>query len=950
MRAFLFSRMLSYRTLISVFLAGVLLVTEAPLHAQDQKPAGNTPTTASDDDEIAKDGATEINVKNADIAAIVRLFSRKTKRNYILDENVKGKVSIYLPGKVSADEALRILDSTLALKGFTSVPVSENLWKIVPSKDAKQLTIPTQTEDTDNPTSAMITRLVNLKYTSADDMKQLITPLVSPEGLINAYTGTNSLILIDSEDNIKRIVNIVNSLDVASSDRDMTIIPVVNADAKDIADKLNDILGNGSSNKGAAGESNIDLLRDRIRESAMQFAAANRPAGSTGAAPVNASAMVGKTVAAKSREPKIIADDRTNSLIVVADEDTTARIKALVSQLDSKVDLSGNKFYVYRCQHASAQELAEVLSGVAGSGSGSTSRASFGNNNLNDSDSTTSAFGSNGGSRFGTNRSQSRLRGQQRTLGQSRNNDTRKGSSGAVNLGENLSITADPATNSLIIIGSKADYQKILELLKKLDIKRRQVLVEAMLLEVGVDDSQSMGTDWLTSTGGADGGVLASNNGGNIINVLQDPKKLSGFSVAAASAGSLKLPGFTIPSQSMLLSAAQTNSNVNVLSAPTILATDNEQAEIVVGQNVPFVASQATSDTNLNNTFNQIDRQDVGITLRLTPQISSGNSVTLKIFTEVSNVIESTLSSNLGPTTTIRTSETTAITKDGQMVVIGGLMSDNVTDSDSGVPFFKDIPVLGHMFRDSTNNRRRTNLLIFITPRVVQDQFDARDITITKRDSMEREMDQEDSQPRREEILQNPDIDRVAESASYNGPTPGTITGTSKVDAERKAANLTGRSIDVGDGGAIELSMSPRLPNEQKPGSSNSAATSDTAARTATHDSFIVLQMKAANDAAGAVPFSLSSDGAFGIVVPADAMRTAHQFFGAGQVYSYELQGGSYPVQAIGTFASSDEARQLFPNLSDNWYTLSPYEIMNLGNGPWVKGATTTSEKKKAKS
>lgn len=938
----------SYQQLGGLFVLALFVsvcTLSLDLHAQDN---------AAGDEEIAKDGATEINVKNADIAAIVRLFSRKTKRNYILDENVKGKVSIYLPGKVSSDEALRILDSTLAMKGFTSVPVSENLWKIVPSKDAKQSTIPTQMDDATNPTSAMVTRLVNLKYMSSDDIKQLITPLVSPEGLINAYTGTNSLILIDSEDNIKRIVNIINSLDVPSSDRDMTIIPVKNADAKDIADKLNEILGSGSAKGGTEGENSLDLLRQRIRESAMQYANSNRPAGSNAASPAGAVLTnATKTVSAKTREPKIIADERTNSIIVVADEDTTARVKALVSQLDSKVDLSGNKFYVYRCQHASALELADVLSGVAGagsSGSGSlSSRSNLGSSNDSDStgfggrnNSNRSNFSSGSNNMSGSRSRTSRLPGESTISNQ------RRTSQGAVQLGENLSITADPATNSLIIIGSKSDYMKLLELLKKLDIKRRQVLVEAMLLEVGVEDGQTMGMDWLTSTGGADGGVVVSQDGGNIVSVLRDPQRLSGFSIAAASAGSLKLPGFTIPSQSVLLQAASTNSNVNVLSAPTILATDNEPAEIIVGQNVPFVASQATSDTNLNNTFNQIDRQDVGITLRITPQISSGNSVTLKIFTEVSNLIEATLQSNLGPTTTIRTSETTAITKDSQMVVIGGLMSDNVADSESGVPFFKDIPVLGHWFRDTTSARRRTNLLIFITPRVVQDQFDARDVTIAKRDAMESVMESDEQYPRREEILQNDDIDKVAESIPYDGPKPSTIRPPSKAPAASFNGGSPATFDAQGSDGAIELKVSPKLPGEASaPRTTVGKAAS---APAASRDSFIVFQMQSTPGVAAPVPFPMTSEGIFGVVVPAEAIGSAHQFFGAGQTYAYQLENNSYPVQAVGTFASSDEARQLYPGLSESWYTLSPYEIMNLGSGPWLKGSgTVTKSAKKAR-
>jgi Flp pilus assembly secretin CpaC len=440
-----------------------------------------------------------------------------------------------------------------------------------------------------------------------------------------------------------------------------------------------------------------------------------------------------------------------------------------------------------------------------------------------------------------------------------------------------------------------------------------------------------------------DGGVLIGNNAGNIVSVLRDPQKLSGFSIAAASAGSLKLPGFTIPTQSVLLSAAQSNSNVNVLSAPTILATDNEQAEIVVGQNVPFVASQATSDTNLNNTFNQIDRQDVGITLRLTPQISSGSSVMLKIFTEVSNVIESTLSSNLGPTTTIRTSETTAITKDGQMVVIGGLMSDNVTDTDSGVPFFKDIPVLGHLFRDTKNDRRRTNLLIFITPRVVQDQFDARDVTITKRNDMQNEIDSRETFPRRDEILQNADIDHVAEASEYDGEKPGTILAPSNSKGSQKNAATT-LSLNGSGEGAIQLRVAPKLPGGASTQVGSVSSSSSTPFSSPAHDTFVVFQSQS-KDKGAALPFSLSPDGLFGVVIPTEAVPGAHQFFGVGQTYAYKLETSSYPVQAVGSFISSSEAKQLYPGLSESWYTLSPYEIMNLGSGPWLKGSAGSASK-----
>ena len=918
------------------------------------------PATAQTDGEeeiesSVEEGSTEINVKNADIAAIVRIFSKKTKRNYILDEAVKGKVTIYLPSKVSSEEAIGILDSVLALKGFSSVPIGDNLWKIVPAKQAKQSTIPTLTETgTGKPTAAMVTRLLNLKYVNADDIKQLVAPLISGDGLLNAYTGTNALILIDGQDNVERLVALINSLDVPFTDREMTIIPVVHAEAADIATKLNDILGNPEAKKESDGASSaLELIRARIRESAAESissrpptSAGGVPPSSIGGSPFGVSGG-GKTVAARSREPKIIPDERTNSIIIVADEETTARIRALVSELDSKIDLSGSKFYVYRCQHAKADELAAVLSGLSGEGGGGGARTAgaFGQDSAG-SDSLGGLGSSDRSSRNSGMSSQGRLSSQQRTPGRSRSEGQGgTGAGGSFNLGENISITADPATNSLIISASKTDYEKLRSLIEKLDIKRRQVLVEAMLLEVGVDANQTTSTEFLTSTGGADGAVLAKSDFGNLSTLISDPTKLSNFSVAAASSGTIKLPGgIAIPTQAILLNAAKQNSNVNVLSAPNILTTDNEQAEIVVGQNVPFLASTSTSETNLNNTFNQIDRQDVGITLRITPQISSGDSVTLKIFTEVSNVIAATLASTLGPTTTVRTSETTVITKDSQMIVIGGLMSDDISQNDEGIPFFSDIPVLGHLFRSSSEAHRRTNLLIFITPRIIQDQYDARDVSLDQRDGMVADIVGRDIYPRRDEVLDNPDLDRVTQRSDYTGPKPTTIR-----PAPAQGAPAQGATAPKAQGAEapIQLKVSPRVPGTAPRAALPPPAAEPAAAkgneRTAALPQrgpaqLVVLKLTDPAALPSNVPFSVDSpQGLIALALPTEPKAPARAFFRVGERYGYRVDGKALEVQPVGIFESEREVAEFYPGLKAPWYVLSPYEIMNIGSGPWVK-------------
>ncbi len=936
---------------------GLTLLAAQTVQAQDRNEAGPPPplpapgpgsqTNSTADEGLAKDSSTEINVKNADIAAVVRIFSKRTKRNYILDERVKGKVSIYLPGKVSADEAIRILDSVLSIKGFSSVPIGDNLWKIVPAQEARQTTIPTVTEIEGRGSAMIVTKLINLKFVSSEDAQKLITPLVSQNGLVNAYAGTNSLILIDSEDNIKRLTDIIEEIDLPFTDREMSLIPIKHADAADIAEKINLIIGNAdkgdSSQTGQGG--NYDIVRARIREAQAMRNGGGEPPPAQG----GGSATV--TVTGRSREPKIIPDERTNSLIVVADEDTFTRIRALVAQLDSEVNLSGNRFYVYRCQHANAEELVDALSGLTGGSSGGSSGSSGLGSSRSQNGSGLNGSSGGLGSRESDNRSQrtqNRLSQQQRTPGRPRSeNRAQTVGSGNIQFSEDFSITADPATNSLIVSANKSDYEKLLDLLKQIDVKRRQVLVEALILEVGVDDSISTGMEFMTSIGGSDGGVLAANNYGGLTQLLSDPTKLSQLSVAAASSGSLTLPGgITIPTHTILMTAASNNTNVNVLSSPTILATDNEEAEIVVGQNVPFLASTSSSSENLSNTFNQIDRQDVGITLRITPQINSSDFVTLQIFTEVSNLVASTVTSDLGPTTTLRTSETTVVTKDNQMVITGGLISDSVSESDQGVPYLKDIPILGVAFRTKTTSKQKTNLLIFITPRIIKDQFDARDVTIEHRDELGNEIGRSAIRPDRQEDLYSDKIDKVIEGRLYEGDKPGTILPPPAPPAAPPAPVapiVDSRKPESAEPEILEFDIKPKLPPQDSAALNSEQKTEpqarlNAAALTADQgDDYARLVVVQALEKPGVnLPFALAKNNLAILAFPKGSAYQAQSYFTTGK--RYEFNGSKKPVQfrVMGVFDSTAEVGSFYQELKQaRYYTLSPHEIMNLGSAPW---------------
>jgi len=256
-------------------------------------------------------------------------------------------------------------------------------------------------------------------------------------------------------------------------------------------------------------------------------------------------------------------------------------------------------------------------------------------------------------------------------------------------------------------------------------VRRRQVFVEAIILEATLEKTRALGVEFQggTSFDGTKG--LAQANLGTLASALADPTSLPGLVLAAASNQKVRLPsGQEVPAHTVLLTALQTDTDVNVLSAPNIITTDNEEAEIVVGRNVPFVASRATSATNLANLFTTVERHDVGITLRMTPQITADDFVHLALFEEVSDIDPTAIASVgdptvLGPTTTIRSASTAVAARDGQTVVIGGLLADTIRAREQSVPFLGRIPVLGHLFRSDEDRRTKTNLLVFLTPHII---------------------------------------------------------------------------------------------------------------------------------------------------------------------------------------------------------------------------------------
>jgi general secretion pathway protein D len=878
---------------------------------------------------------TVLNVTDADIEALVKTFSKLTGRNYIVDSSVKGKITIHLPTPITLSEALKVFDSVLLLRGFATVPVSDNIWKVISAKDAKQTTIPL-TGSLHSTDESLVTEIIKTTYLSADEVQKLITQFISKDGYSQSVSGTNLIILVDSSSNIKRIKELMNEIDIAPVDQDITIIPIEHALADDLAEKINKIIGEGEEDKK---EVPTEL---NIASAALQRRIAQRSGLPQSGQPAQSSAS-----AVRSNPIKIIPDERTNSLIIVADEFTTLKIKALVEQLDSELDKSSGRFWVHRLEHADAQELAMVLSnlisggGAMGGMMGDTRGSSMSRNSSRGSQfgggmggfgggmgglggmggmGGMGAMGGMGGGMGGMSRGRGGISRQMNQgagmmgggigipAGGSMNTPMIPGSSSStrVTFQDEISIAADFSTNSLVINADKSDYDKLMQVIKVLDVKRRQVLVEATILEVSLSEDQGLGVE-LHGTGATNSaGVFGQTNYGGLTNLLTNPAALSDLTIAAASAGTLTLPGgITIPSQSALITAVSSNSNVNVLSAPTILSTDNMEAEIIVGENVPFVTSTGVNQINLGNTFNQIQRQDVGITLRITPQIGSGDFLSLQIFVEISNVVPGTRNDPNGPTTTIRTSDTVVAVKNRQMIVTGGLIQDSVTESTRGVPFLQDIPVMGALFRRQDEIKRRTNLLIFLTPQIIQDQFDAREHTRIKTDKMTAESDLRQREPSRIEVLDNPAIDDV-----FDSPEEEKYPENKPLGPAYKSSDSTSQSSSTSK-------FSFQVMKE------------DTAQKSpppSTGGLYVVLQSIQNSGTSGLLS---GSDGSLGLIVPASA--SSRKLFTTGSQYSKNAD----IFVCVGVYDTEEEAHSTHSG-SLIWNQVSADDMGSLEKNGWV--------------
>jgi general secretion pathway protein D len=636
-----------------------------------------SPLFAADPDTVT------LNFVNADIDGVVKAIADITGKNFALDPRVKGTVNIVSARPMSRALVYDVFLSALRLQGFAAVEEG-GIVKIVPEADAKL-----ESGSTVGPHDRsrahgdeVQTRVFVLRYESASQLVPVLRPLIAPNNVVNAYPGSNTLVITDYASNLRRIEKIIDAIDVPSG-TDAAVIPLHYASALDVAQTVNRLFPEPSQAAGA---------------------------------PDGVQRMV------------VVADARSNSLLARSDNPARlSQLRAVVAALDSSSSATGNIHVVY-LRNAEAVKVADTLRAIYQGESGSVPHPASG-----------SGSGSAGGYSATPAASMSTASGtsQPQTpattpLAQSSISSSPASSSAVASI-----IQADAATNSIIINAPDAIYNNLRAALDKLDVRRAQVYVEALIAEITSDKAAEFGIQWqdlsgAVSTNGAHafGGTNFGTPSQNILSIAQNPASAGqGLNIGVIK-GTVTIPGIgQVLNLGLLVRALESDSTANILSTPTLLTLDNEEARIVVGQNVPFITGQyALSGAATTPTpFQTVERQDVGLTLRIKPQILQGGAVRLQLYQEVSSVQDTT--NPAGVITNKRSIESTVMVDNGQIIVIGGLIQDTVSDGTNKVPVVGDLPLVGGLFRYNTRSRTKTNLMVFLRPTVLRDTAAAGPLT-----------------------------------------------------------------------------------------------------------------------------------------------------------------------------------------------------------------------------
>ncbi len=571
-----------------------------------------------------------MNFKNADIRAFIEFVSGFSGKNFLVDNRVKGSVTIVSPTPISEAEAYDVFLSVLEVNGFATVD-SGSVIKIVPRAESKQKAVNVGESVRAPNNDEVMTQVLRLKYADAQQLVALLRPLISPNSHLVAYPRGNMLLLTDSSSNIRRIQDIIRLVDRQDA-VGVQLFPLEHASADKLATTLSGLYAT---------------------------AGPNSP----------------NSIKALSHQPG-------NILIVVAAPQMINEVAEVVHKLDIKPQPNSGRLQVRYLKHGNAEDVAKVLNELVGGAAAKT------------------------------------------------------GAAGKTLFSGDVKIVAEPATNALLITADPSDMNAMNAIIDKLDVRRLQVLVEALIVEVSGNAIERFGVDWMSSQDS----LFGVQNFGNIGGTTGTAAALAANSIAttpisnAAVLAATSQTGLTVGIANKALTigalvhAMESDGDANVLSTPNLLTMDNEEAEIVVGKNVPFITGSSSTSGGVTNPFQTIERKDVGLTLRVKPQISEGDTVRLELYQEISSVDGETAGGG-GLTTSKRSIKTVVLASDGEMIVLGGLMRDDVSDTSQRVPCLSAIPLVGEAFQFTNHSRTKTNLMVFLRPHIIKNSDDIQTIT-----------------------------------------------------------------------------------------------------------------------------------------------------------------------------------------------------------------------------
>ena len=591
-----------------------------------------------------------LNLKDADIRALISTVSKFTGKNFIIDPRVKAKITVVSSETLTPEEVYEVFLSILQVHGYAAVPTGSVI-KIVPEVNAKQGPLPMESTVAGRPGDELITKIIGLDHVPAAQLVPILRPLVPQQGHLAAYNPTNTLIITDHAGNIQRLMRIIAGVDKAESD-ELEVIPLKHASAPELVRIVNSLYPQ----------------------------------------------------AAKDQANKInlAADERTNSILMSGERAIRLKIRTTIIQLDTPLDDGGGNTHVVYLRYAKAENMVEILTGLQ--------------------EKTTAAKKTPG----------------TRTTAAAQAAAARSG--GASFISETAIIQADEETNALIITADPNTLLSLKSVIRQLDIRRAQVHIEAIIAEISTNRDKEVGVGAVVD--GTESSETTFPVGiSNLVGIGDLIAAAAGSEDAALNVVSNLGSGLTLGvgaetssgvRYGLILKALQTDSAANILSTPSIVTLDNEEAEIIVAQNLPFITGQFTGTGSLSpqNPFQTIERQDVGLTLRVTPQINEGDTIKLDLEQEVSDVV--TITENSGPVTRKRSIKTSVLVDDGGILVLGGLIEEIVDDTRSKVPILGDIPIIKYLFTSRASTKRKQNLMVFLKPSILRDFDDAAFVTNEK--------------------------------------------------------------------------------------------------------------------------------------------------------------------------------------------------------------------------